>query len=235
MLDHLSPFWVNPICVVDFESTSADPNECLPVQVGAVLFAGSDTREFCTMIDPGVAIPVEASAIHGIKDEDVRGMPSPEDALRMLEAWLGDDEAVPCAYNASFDATIYKRFSGGSSNGHFLNNRPWVDPLIMIRHFDRWVPGKGRHRLANAFKRWGVDLDGGHDALHDARATGRLLLAMKPKLGDVTYSELIRRQSKRAEEQERDFSGWRSKQPPIEKKEGNEGAADLLRKHGVLS
>jgi DNA polymerase III epsilon subunit-like protein len=80
MLDHLSPFWVNPICVVDFESTSADPNECLPVQVGAVLFAGSDTREFCTMIDPGVAIPVEASAIHGIKDEDVQGMPSPEGA-----------------------------------------------------------------------------------------------------------------------------------------------------------
>lgn len=214
MLDHFSPFWANSLLILDFETSSPDPETCYPVQLAAVLLAGEDGREFSTLINPGVPIPEEATAVHGITDADVQGAPTPAVAIAQLVDWLGDVDAIPCAYNASFDRTVLFRWAAATTE---TLRRPWLDPLVMVRGIDRWVPGKGRHKLEATCKRWGIDLDNAHDALSDARACGHLLMAMKRRLGNRTYSELIRGQRIRAAEQEKDFAEYIAEQERKEK------------------
>lgn len=57
---------------------------------------GITLRTFQTLVDPGVPIPADATKIHGITDERVRGAPPPTDALRWFGAFITDMSAEAC-------------------------------------------------------------------------------------------------------------------------------------------
>jgi DNA polymerase-3 subunit epsilon len=59
------------------------------------------------------------------------------------------------------------------------------------------------HRLGEVCARLGIALDNAHRAASDAEATGRVLLALAPRLPG-TYSELIRLQTQYAARQDVD-------------------------------
>lgn len=188
-MNHFAPWHTHQYCVIDFETTGVDPETCAPVSVAAVRFdRGEVVDSYTTLINPGRPIPAETTKIHGITDAMVQ-------AASVPDAWgaLGCDDfrrvsegAMPVAFNAPYDSRIAARYSVEMPVG------PWIDPLVVSRKVDRYA--KGGHRLATVCERWGVKLTDAHDALADATATGLLLWAMRAKLGDSTYSELIRRQ-----------------------------------------
>lgn len=208
MVDHFAPWHTLPITVIDYETTGVDDSR-QPVQVAAVRFQGGEVVDsYSSLVNPGIPIPAGASATHGITDDDVFDAPSHADAVEPLIGRHMLIGAVLCAYSEAFDRVMLGRVMNLDGTG------PWLDPLVMVRELDRYERGKGRHTLTATCKRWGVELDGAHNALADATATGKLLWAMRSKLGDVTYSELIRKQHLRAAEQNKRFDEWKAKQPP---------------------
>ena len=86
----------------DLETTGIKPQEDMIVEVGAVLFDGSDPiKTYGALIDPGRPIPPDASAVNGITDEMVRGKPRIADVLADFADFCGELPLV--AHNAPFD------------------------------------------------------------------------------------------------------------------------------------
>ena len=220
--------WVElPVVCFDVETCGLDPEKCGVVEFAAVRFEmGMPVGRFGTLVDPAMPIPSEATEIHGIKDEDVDGKPTLEQAVAEAAPLIVG--AYPAAYNAEFDRSFIRRADSDEPTvfGKALTFNPdweWLDPLVLVRHLDRYVGGKGRHKLAATCERHDVPLNEAHRAQDDAEAAGRLMFKLVDEnqaVGNLTISEMLRRQKMRAAEQEADFAKWLAKQPPREDDDG---------------
>ena len=212
MLDLTQPWSQLPLIVLDFETSGLDPITCSPVSVAAVRFeGGKEVASFYSILKPDCLIPAEASAIHGITDEMVQDAP-------WLETVAGEIldvayDALPVAFNAGFDRAIFHRFISGLDCPLFDPAHLWVCPLVVIRDIDKYERGKGRHRLETCCTRWGVELDGAHNALADARATGRLLwrLFEKNKIRNYPAEQLLALIEERRLVQDAEFQKYLAK------------------------
>lgn len=89
----------------DLETTGLHPVASQIVEIGAVRFRGDGTLlgEFQQLVDPGCAIPEDATDVHGITDDDVLGQPTIRDVLPSFLDFVGDKPVVMLAHNAAFD------------------------------------------------------------------------------------------------------------------------------------
>ncbi|MEI6891571.1 MAG: 3'-5' exonuclease [Pontiella sp.] len=86
----------------DLETTGTKPSVDMIVEVGAVLFDGSQAlKGFGELVDPGIPMPPEAGAVNGITDDMLRGKRKIEDVLVDFADFCGDLPLV--AHNAPFD------------------------------------------------------------------------------------------------------------------------------------
>ena len=222
MSDHgLSP-WSAPFVAIDVETTGLDSDPTARVvELAAVRFVGGVVVDgYSTRINPGIPIPAEAIAIHGITDEDVRAAPSFADVWPSVVALYDSDFVSTVAYSAAFDRAFARRESifAELPKPPLGLCRPWLDPLVWIRKIDRFVRGAGRHKLAVTCARRGIALDKAHSAEADAIATGLLWVQLEREIRIVvhepaTHVAVLRVQSALAEDQERDFAEWRARQP----------------------
>jgi exodeoxyribonuclease X len=152
--------------VVDTETTGLDPLTCKVVSVAGVWVrpGAGILRKESFLVDPGVPIPPEASAVHHIVDRHVKGAPL---LAQVLPAFQGGDFDVYAAHNAAFDFGFLP--DGG---------RP---VLCTLRLAKKLWPGLPRH--ANQYLRYALGLEvpeaeslPAHEALADALVTARLLL-----------------------------------------------------------
>ncbi|MEV7286211.1 3'-5' exonuclease [Streptomyces sp. NPDC093252] len=190
----------------DLETTGTDPREArivtgalVEVRAGQVL----GHREW--LADPGVPIPPDAVAVHGISTERAaaEGRPADRVADALAGALTGYWAAgVPVvAYNAAFDLTLLsaelrrhglpslRERLGGAEPG------PVIDPYTIDRRADRYR--RGKRNLEAVCAEYGVVLDAAHNATADAAAAARLACAIAvrhPKVGDTGAGELHRRQ-----------------------------------------
>src|SRR5262245_47812909 len=76
-LDHNAKFADLPLAVVDTETTGRDPARGdRVIEIAVVHFdQGKVAARHELLVDPGIPIPAEASAVHGISDADVKGKP----------------------------------------------------------------------------------------------------------------------------------------------------------------
>lgn len=214
----LVPWWKLPIVVIDFETTGVNAAECMPVEVAAVRFEdGAIVARASSLIDPGIPIPPEATAVHGIADEMVSS--ADEAFVAIVNALVQVDacDAMPCAYNANFDRTILHRLARAESSHEIESCRhadlPWLDPMVVVKHVDKFAKGK---KLTDACARRGIQIGmQAHRAEADAILCGMLLFStdVRKALGDQTISEVLRRQTIRAAEQEAEFAAWKARQP----------------------
>lgn len=163
---------------VDLETTSADPQEARMV-TGAVAFVGGgqETRSFTVLADPGVEIPAEAAAIHGITTERARaeGLPAKAAITLVLEAIARRPigSAVVCM-NARYDLTVLER----EARRHDLTPLSQRGPLhvIDIRVIDLWLDKfrPGKRTLQDLCREYGARIDQAHDAASDAIAAARV-------------------------------------------------------------
>lgn len=221
MTDHgLSP-WSAPFVAIDVETTGLDSDPTARVvELAAVRFEdGRPTdRRVATRINPGMPIPAEATAIHGITDADVSGAPTFAEAWPHVVALYDSDFVSTVAYSAAFDRAFASSEVLRASLGKPPLGlcRPWIDPLVWIRKVDRYVRGAGRHRLAATCARRGIVLEQAHAAEDDAIAAGLLWVQLEREIRIVvhepaTHVAVLRVQSALAEDQERDFAEWQRK------------------------
>jgi DNA polymerase-3 subunit epsilon len=159
--------------VVDLETTGLRPGSSGICEIGAVRLHGFEVEaEFETLVDPGRPIDAGASAITGLRTEQLRGAPGPAEAVRSFLAFAGD--AVLVAHNARFDLAFLDRETEWLTGTRI--GSPVVDTVRLARTLLAGrVSAFGLAQLA-----WFLDTNERpcHRALPDARATAELLLAL---------------------------------------------------------
>jgi DNA polymerase III subunit epsilon len=128
--------------------------------------------EFQTLVDPGMPLDARASAVTGLRSEQLRGAPGPAKAVRSFLGFAGD--AVLVAHNARFDLAFLDRETERLTGSRI--GSPVVDTVRLARTLLAGrVAGFGLAQLA-----WflGTSEQPCHRALPDARATAELLLTL---------------------------------------------------------
>jgi DNA polymerase-3 subunit epsilon len=190
----------------DLETTGTDPYEARIV-TGAVIEVRDGQalgrREW--LADPGVEIPADAVAVHGISNERAAAEGRPADQVAdaiadvLVTYWKTGVPVV--AYNASFDLTLLSaelRRHGLASLRDRLGGAepaPVIDPYTVDRWADRYR--RGKRNLEAVCVEYGIELDAAHNAGADALAAARLAGAIAhryPKIAALGPAELHRRQ-----------------------------------------
>lgn len=204
--------WHLPIVVIDTETTGLPDSGGRVCEIAAVRFEhGVPVSRFASLISPGCAMPESATAVHGITDSDLVGKPSlPEVAHELLRVC---DGAVTAAYNSPFDRVMLHAEIRGTDCHAFDPEQSWIDVLPLVRHYEPYVSGKGRHKLTAACERRGIRVEGAHRALADAMMCGFLLHHFQKSLGNPSAAQLIARCDVRRAEQDASFKAWLARQP----------------------
>ncbi|MEL3949732.1 MULTISPECIES: 3'-5' exonuclease [Streptomyces] len=204
----------------DLETTGTDPLEARIV-TGAVIEvrAGQELGRREWLADPGVPIPEDAVAVHGITDEKAaaEGRPGAEVADAMAAILVSYWQAgVPVvAYNAAFDLSLLAaelRRHGLPSLRDRLGGAepaPVVDPYTIDRSVDRYR--RGKRNLEAVCTEYGIVLDSAHNASADALAAARLAHAIAvrhTKVADLGVAELHRQQVRWYAEWAADFQNF---------------------------
>lgn len=180
-----------PVLAFDLETTGINPHEDRIVTACLVGFQ-PDLRPVASkwLVDPGVEIPEEATAVHGITTEHAQACGSdPKVAAfqitRRLAHWLKDGRPV-VAYNAPYDFTLLEAENRRHDNptlAHLLggveNLKPVIDPFVLDKHADKWR--KGSRKLADTCQHYDVPLVAAHTSESDAASAVRLARAILAK------------------------------------------------------
>lgn len=161
----------------DLETTGVDPEQARIVTSALVHIAGAEVQSRSWLVNPGVPIPEEATAVHGVTDGMSLAMGiDPALAASQIftdldEAWTGGHPVI--IYNASYDLTVLdrelRRHCGTSLDGVI---GPVIDPFVIDKHLDRYR--KGKRTLTATCEHYNVKLEGAHSADGDAIAAARL-------------------------------------------------------------
>lgn len=212
----------------DTETTGTDPETARIVTAAVVtcdpLSGSVHTDQW--LLNPGLAIPAEATAVHGITTDMAReDGRDPAEALREIVdalsiAWRAGCPVV--VYNAPYDFTVLDR-EMRRHTGEGIWTGIVVDPLVLDKHFDRYR--RGSRKLIATAAWYGVRLseEEAHGAAADALAAARLawkLAESFPELAEIPLPHLHARQAAWCGEQKASFEAYLR-----EKKARTEGLA----------
>src|SRR5262245_35029668 len=153
--------------IVDVETTGTDPKLADLVEIAAVKVRGGEvTDRWSTLVNPGR--PILGNQIHGIKDIDVAGAPSPAEAARQALDFAGDSLLV--GHSVGFDLGFIEAALG---DGTRIESGRYLDTLTIARE---GYPDLENYKLPTLSHFFGVELAQAHRALPDAEATASLLL-----------------------------------------------------------
>lgn len=158
--------------VVDTETTGTGPADT-PVEVAAVRL--NDGATFATLVNPGRPIPPEASAVHGITDEDIEAAAAPHlaEIEGELRAFVGDSIVV--AHNAEFDRGMLP----------MLGAHDWLCTMRLSKHAWPEAPNF-KNATLRYWRKLKVDAPAGlqmHRALYDAIVTAALFRDLQDECG----------------------------------------------------
>lgn len=168
-ITNFTPISKSRYIAFDLETTGLDYGANQIVEIGAVLVEnGEITKEFHQMVDPGVPMPSDASAVNHITDDMLAGQPKIHQVLPAFLAFIGDD--VLAAHNAAFDmrficqACMLNRFQAPSE---------YFDTMSLARY---WPESENR-KLTSLAAAAGIEVDDAHRALSDARTVAAFISA----------------------------------------------------------
>ncbi|MDP2409374.1 MAG: DUF294 nucleotidyltransferase-like domain-containing protein [Pseudolabrys sp.] len=164
--------------VIDTETTGLDPAKARIVEIGVVpLRAGKLDRAAALrrLVNPGVPIPPATTAIHHIDDAAVAAAPGFAAAWADIAAATAG--SVLIGHTLGFDLAVLKRECERAGLA-------WAPPRTLDTRLLAQVaePRLGGYTLEHLATWLGVTVDGRHSAVGDAELTGRIFLALLPKL-----------------------------------------------------
>ncbi len=169
----ISPTGLEDVVAIDVETTGLDSRRDRIVELALVGLTGEGDLawQWESLINPERPVPLSATQIHGIRDSDLVNAPVFSEVSGAVEALLA--EKVLLAHNLRFDAGfLHAEFR---RCGLAVPTNRGIDTLQMSRQFDA---NERSHKLADACRRYGVYLSGGHRAKQDAMAVAQLFVAM---------------------------------------------------------
>ncbi len=161
---------VERYCVIDVETTGLRPVTDRIVEIACALVDGDRVVGRWTMlVNPGIAIPPSASAIHGITDGMVRDAPNVCAALRHARRLCRG--RLVTAHCARFDLSFVGAPAGGAA-------------LCTMRLARALIPEAPNHKNQTLRRFLGIDRLTGEDlpahrALGDALVTAHVLIACR--------------------------------------------------------
>jgi len=201
-----------PVAFIDTETTGRDAAIDRVIEVGIAVGLGDAIIErHSWLIQPGIPVPAEAAAVHGLKDEDLVGKPSFAEVLpEILAALVGK---IPAAYNAQFDRAFLlaeiARAGGAIADlpPAFRRDVEWIDPLVFAREL---YADEQSRALGEMASRLGVTLERAHRATDDAEAAMLVLYALaKDSRVPPVYAALVQEQRRLSRLQDEARKFWR--------------------------
>lgn len=174
----------NVFLVFDLETTGIDVATDLPVSYSILTYLGANlANQLYSIVYPGVEIPSEAAAIHGISTEVANRVGSElRDGLYQIVLSLlraSRDGWYVVGMNVAFDLSMVNYAAKvilGDSLLDYGFNAPVIDTLVLDRHLEPYR--KGRRNLDALCMRYKVESGGFHNALEDTKMTFAVLVAM---------------------------------------------------------
>jgi DNA polymerase-3 subunit epsilon len=185
----------------DLETTGVSSFRDVPVSYGFVEHVrestGSSARVEGSYVNPGVAIPAGASAIHGITNDMIADATPLSEAVedvagRLTSIWKSGGVVV--GMNVGYDLTMVDslcRRLGVATLEQRGEIGPVMDILVLDRHFDKWR--KGSRKLNDLCLHYGVTLKSAHSAAEDAEASlfvFEAMLASFPEIEKIPVGEI---------------------------------------------
>jgi DNA polymerase-3 subunit epsilon len=170
-----------PIVFFDLETTGLNPATDRIVEMALVKMLPGGGRDIMVRrINPGIPIPAETTAIHGIRDEDVVDAPPFKHIAKELHAWLkGCDFG---GYNAArFDLPLLvEEFLRAGIAVDFTNAKMVDVQKIFFRMEQR--------TLSAAYKFYcGKSIENAHSAEVDINATIEVLEAQLDRYTEISH------------------------------------------------
>ncbi|KWT60944.1 DNA polymerase III subunit epsilon [Streptomyces albus subsp. albus] len=204
----------------DLETTGTDV-EHDRIVTAALIRLEADGREALReiwLLDPGVPVPEEAAAIHGMTTAHVRahGRAAADGIEEITQSLAGALEAgIPLVVmNARYDLSLLDRECrryGLRTLAERLGRRPApvIDPLVLDKHVDPYR--KGKRTLQALCLHYGVPLEAAHEAGADAVAAAgvaRRIGERHPAVAGAAPAALHALQEKAAAEQAASFQRY---------------------------
>jgi exodeoxyribonuclease X len=212
--------------VWDVETTGLDPTKDRIVEVAVTVCTPTQIiGHHSSLVNPGMKIPPEASAVHHIVNKHVASAPPIEAVMPTFAKLLQEPPAAYVAHNAATDSSFLS-----------LKRAPWVCTLRLAR---RLLPDLPKH--SNKYLRYALELDvpediQAHRALSDTIVTAKLLQYLLPKLpASIKTAEDLRayaeetvllttvnfgkHKGRKWSEVPRDYLTWLSNQPDFKTKD----------------
>jgi DNA polymerase-3 subunit epsilon len=158
---HLS----RPIAIFDLETTGLNITSDRIVEIAIIRVEADGTEsEFLRRVNPGMPIPAEVSAIHGIFDEDVADAPTFEEIANEVIQFIDDSDLA--GYNSNkFDIPVLAEELMRAGCDFDVSSRRFVDVQNIFHKMEQ-------RTLAAAFQFYcEKPMENAHNALYDARVT----------------------------------------------------------------
>ncbi len=192
----------------DSETTGLDTSQARMIQLGAVRIVHGEVDEsqsFQELINPGVPIPADSQAIHGISDADVAGARKFRKVSKAFDKWRND--SVLIGYASGFDLAMLKR-------ERELAGLKWTPPRCLDVRFlvNLLAPNLPDFSLDTIASWSKIEIRDRHSALGDAVATAAIFVSLIPRLREAgirTLAELERACQRFSESSMREAQiGW---------------------------
>lgn len=167
----------------DLETTGVDAQTARVVEIAAARMNtdGAMSPAVATLVNPGVPIPPEATAIHGITDEMVADAPPFSDALVLAIVDQLTPETVLGGFNVlHYDLRVLQaECARHAVSTDWLRGRPVIDACCIFRLREP------RDLAAARMFYLALSDDDAHRAAADVRATAAVFLAQRERYADL--------------------------------------------------
>ncbi|MFF9524885.1 exonuclease domain-containing protein [Streptomyces achromogenes] len=185
-----------PMVALDVETTGVDPETARIVAASTVTIGGGEAPETTSwLVDPGIEIPAEATAIHRITTAQARAKgQAPAEALGEIITTLAEPLAAGAplvVFRAPYALTVLNRECVRHGVPFLDEVEPVIDPAVLDKHVAPYR--RGRRTLPALCEHYRVRHDGPNDPVQDALAAARLawrLLRVYPDLASVPLADL---------------------------------------------
>lgn len=158
-----------PLTFFDLETTGVDPDNDRIVQLALIRVEPDGARStYETLVNPQRPIPPQATAVHGISDDDVRDQPPFAGIVKRVEAMLAGSDLA--GYNSiRFDGPLLQAELRRAGSELDLRAAKHLDALVIFRLMEP-------RNLTAAYRKFcGKELVDAHSALADTEATLEVL------------------------------------------------------------
>jgi DNA polymerase-3 subunit epsilon len=173
----------NPLVFLDLETTGVNVVTDRIIEIALLkIFPDGREEEKLQRLNPGIPIPVQASAIHGIYDDDVKDAPLFKEVAKIYARFIeGCDLA---GFNSTrFDIPLLTEEFLRVDIDLDLKKHKFVDVQIIFHRMEK-------RTLAAAYKFYIMqDLENAHSAMADTKATYEILKAQLERYEGVEFED----------------------------------------------